>query len=274
MFYDYHTHCNSSHDSTAAPEDMIKAAAAKGVKHICFTDHFDIDFPFGVPTATLDIGEYSARQKRIAKASSKLIVRRGIEVGMQPQAMDYISSLLEGYNFDFIIASLHVVKGQDAYFPEYFEGRAFRDCYREYLGELFDCLVQFDNYSIVGHIGYPSRWVPYDNAFMRYKDMPDEADAVLKRIAESGHGIEVNTSGYAQLSEPVPGFDFVRRFKELGGEIVTIGSDAHAPAKVAQHFDAALAGVKEAGFDYIATFKDMKPEFVSIDDCLLSKKTG
>ena len=99
---------------------------------------------------------------------------------------------------------------------------------------------------------------------MAYDDLRDLSDQLLKLVIETGHGIEVNTSSYATHGCPVPGFDYVKRYRELGGEILTLGSDAHQPADVARYFDDALEGIRACGFKYLTTFRQMKPSFIKI----------
>ncbi|MPN57136.1 Histidinol-phosphatase [bioreactor metagenome] len=129
-----------------------------------------------------------------------------------------------------------------------------------YLEELLCCLKQWDDYSVVGHICYPQRWPRGENVFtMRYEDFAEQADALLRHIIQSGHGIEVNTSMYRKLGKEIPGRDWLTRYRELGGDYVTFGSDAHFTEHMAYRFDDAVELVKAAGIRYYATYEKRKP---------------
>lgn len=263
MFVDYHTHCNSSHDSIAPMESMIEKAISMGMDHFCITDHLDIDF-YSQFFHSLDPKAYNQLQKQVIAKYPNYDVRKGIELGLQPHLTSAMSNLIKDCDFDFIIASVHYIQGQDPYFPEYFTGMTSQQAYEIYLQELIACLSSFNNYSVVGHICYPSRFIPFEKKVMAYADLTDLSDQLLKLIIESGHGIEVNTSSYPTHNMPVPGYDYVKRYKELGGEIITIGSDAHFPEQMGRYFNNAIQGIKESGFNHITTFKNMSPTFVKI----------
>ncbi|MFZ5975825.1 MAG: histidinol-phosphatase HisJ family protein [Bacillota bacterium] len=264
MFADYHTHSDSSFDSIAPMESMIQASIDMGMDHFCLTDHLEIDYRFSKLCYSLEPKAYNKYQEKVIAQFPWADVRKGIELGLQPHLKNEMARLLCGCNFDFIIASVHYIGNQDPYFPEFFDGMSSRDAYTAYLQELIACLSGFEEYSVVGHICYPSRFIPFEKKTMAYADLADISDELLKMVIQSGHGIEVNTSSYATHNMPVPGFDYVRRYKELGGEIITIGSDAHRPEDMGRFFDQALEGIKASGFRYLTAFKEMQPEFVKI----------
>jgi len=264
MYCDYHTHCDSSFDSIAPMPAMIQSAIDKGLDQICLTDHLDLDFRFSQLYYSLEPAAYIRRQEEVFAQFPDFDARRGIELGLQPHLLDTIDRLIAGCGFDFIIASVHYIKGEDPYFPEFFEGMTSLEAYTLYLNELIACLKGFSRYSVVGHICYPSRFIPFEKKVMAYDDLRDLSDVLLKLVIESGHGIEVNTSSWATHGMPVPGFDYVKRYRELGGEIITLGSDAHRPEDVGRYFGDALEGLRACGFEYITTFKNMEPTWVRI----------
>lgn len=264
MFVDYHTHCDSSFDSIAPMASMIQASIDMGMDHFCLTDHLDFDVRFSRLCSSLDPKAYIRRQEEQIARFPKADVRKGIEVGVQPHLKDTIRDALAGCGFDFVIASLHYIGGQDPYFPDFYDGLSNIEVYRAYLLELIDSLTGFDDYSVVGHICYPSRFVPSGKKVMAYDDLRDVSDVLLRLVVESGHGIEVNTSSYRTHGVPVPGFDYVKRFRELGGEIVTVGSDAHRPEDMGRYFTEAVEGIRDCGFRYLASFRGGEPEFFRI----------
>ena len=116
-----------------------------------------------------------------------------------------------------------------------------------------------------GHLDYIVRYGPNQNRFYSYEKYQDILEAILKKLIEKNVGLEVNTGGYHYgLGEPNPCTAIIRRYKELGGEIITIGADAHAPEKIGYDFDRAAQVLKECGFEYYTVFKERKPEFIRL----------
>ncbi len=133
-----------------------------------------------------------------------------------------------------------------------------------YLSELAQLVTTIDDFSVVGHIDFPTKGCPYDDKMLRYTDAPEIMDTLFRYLIDHGKGIEVNTSIFRALGKDTLDMAWLKRYKELGGEIVTIGSDAHKPQDVGYGWDAAANLLKEAGFAYIATFRQMKPIFHKI----------
>jgi len=178
---------------------------------------------------------------------------------------EYFDSLLSQTPFDFVIGSSHLVHGYDPYYPEFFEGRKEFLCYMEYFESILENISAYDGFDVYGHIDYVVRYGPNRNreySYGRYKDILDE---ILKKLISMGKGIELNTGGYHYgLGEPNPCTAVIRRYRELGGEIITIGADAHTPDKIACAFDKAASVLEACGFRYYTIFKDRKPEFISL----------
>ena len=178
---------------------------------------------------------------------------------------EYFDSLLSQTPFDFVIVSSHLVHGYDPYYPEFFEGRKEFLCYMEYFESILENISAYDGFDVYGHIDYVVRYGPNKNreySYGRYKDILDE---ILKKLISMGKGIELNTGGYHYgLGEPNPCTAVIRRYRELGGEIITIGADAHTPDKIACAFDKAASVLEACGFRYYTIFKDRKPEFISL----------
>lgn len=268
LVWDCHMHSSFSADSDTPMEDMIKEAIRRGLAGITFTEHLDPDYP-DVPDKldfSLDIDSY--RQKLLLlkeKYRDCLDVRFGIELGLQMHLEDYFRDLLKKYPFDFVIGSSHVVHGFDPYYPEFFEGRKESSCYMEYFESILENLAFFQDMDVYGHIDYVVRYGPSKNreySYGRYKDILDD---ILKKIISLGKGIELNTGGYHYgLEEPNPCTAILRRYRELGGEIITVGADAHTPDKIGFAFDRAASVLLECGYKYYCVFKDRKPEFLPL----------
>lgn len=268
ILWDCHMHSSFSADSDTPMEVMIHRAVETGLQGITFTEHLDPDYP--VTPDNLDFSlNIPAYKEKLAELSDiykdKIQVRFGIELGLQMHLGEYFDSLLSQTPFDFVIGSSHLVHGYDPYYPEFFEGRKEFLCYMEYFESILENISAYDGFDVYGHIDYVVRYGPEKNrqySYGRYKDILDE---ILKRLIFMGKGIELNTGGYHYgLGEPNPCVAVIRRYRELGGEIITIGADAHTPDKVAYAFDRAACVLEDCGFRYYTVFKNRHPEFISL----------
>lgn len=259
-------HCNFSGDSDALPEDMIKAGIAHGLSGICFTDHLDYDYPEEPNIFLLDFDNYfKALSDLRKKYVDKISVNIGIELGLQPQAAGQNLAVAEKYPFDFIIGSSHVVNHMDPYYPEFFAERNEDEAYMEYFESVLENINSGVDFDVYGHIDYVVRYGPNKNAFYTYEKFKDIIDEILTQLISKGKGIEVNTGGFKYgLGHPNPTEDIIRRYRELGGEIITMGADAHVPEYVAYEFGKTAQIIKNCGFKYYTVFKNRKAEFIPL----------
>lgn len=266
MFWDQHMHCNFSGDSDALPEDMIKAGIAHGLSGICFTDHLDYNYPEEPNIFLLDFDNYFKVLSDLReKYADKISVNIGIELGLQPQAAGQNLAVAEKYPFDFIIGSSHVVNHMDPYYPEFFAGRDEDAAYMEYFESVLENINSGVDFDVYGHIDYVVRYGPNKNAFYTYEKFKDIIDEILTQLISKGKGIEVNTGGFKYgLGHPNPTEDIIKRYRELGGEIITMGADAHVPEYVAYEFDKTAQIIKKCGFKYYTVFKNRKAEFIPL----------
>lgn len=268
---DYHLHSNFSTDCSFSMEEMIKAGIANGVDTLCFTEHNDFDFPYescGMESdaflLNVDAYLYELIQLR-QKYEDKIRILFGIELGLQPCCLRKNITLSKSYDFDFIIASSHLCQGADPYYPSFFEGKDARACCRTYFEEILNNVKAFTGFDVYGHLDYIARYIPANAAPYVWADYQDIIDQILKILIENEKGIECNTSGLRKplnVTNPAP--EIIRRYRELGGEIITIGSDAHAPKDVGAGFFAAAAILQDCGFHYYTTFEKRQPSFHKI----------
>lgn len=266
MLWDTHMHCHFSGDSDTAPEDMIKASIEKGLNGICFTDHLDYDYKERPGMFDLDVDSY---YKEIIflqdKYKSVLPINFGIEIGLQPHVVEKNNKIIQKYPFDFVIGSSHVVHGIDPYYPNYYEGKTEDEAYLEYFKSILENITTDADYDVYGHLDYVVRYGPNKNKYYSYEKYADIIDEILRQLIRHGKGIEINTAGFKYgLNHPNPTEEILRRYKELGGEIITIGADGHKPEHIAFDFDKVPDILKNAGFKYYTVFKERKPEFISL----------
>ena len=250
-------------------EDMIKQAIQTRLTGICFTEHLDPDYPKTPDNLkfSLDIPSYHSQLMKLKDAYKEQIeIHFGMELGLQLHLGKYFHNLLEKYPFDFVIGSSHLVHGADPYYPEFFQGRSEQRAYMEYFESILENLSVFGEMDAYGHLDYIVRYGPNQNKFYSYGRYQDILDEILRKLIKKNIGLEVNTGGYHyRLGEPNPCTAIIRRYKALGGEIITIGADAHTPDKVGYAFDRVAQVLKECGFRYYTVFKERKPEFLPLD---------
>ncbi len=257
--FDFHLHTTVSFDGHGTAPAMAQAAKAAGLREICFTDHIDDD-PKGIITdQCFDLAAYAAAYDGLEVPG--LTIRKGLEFGMLPGNQASLQKYLAARDFDFVLGSVHYAASEDVYFPPYWQGRSLFEGERQYLEDTLRCVREHDDFDVLGHLTYISKaqsnpvHSPVDYA--RHREVLDE---ILKVLVSKGKGMELNTSGVDISGDFLPPEICLRRFKELGGEIVTVGSDAHAPDRVGQYTDRACQLLKEI-FGYVCTFSQRKPTF-------------
>ncbi len=257
--FDFHMHTRVSFDGHATGEAMAKAALAAGLKEICFTDHLDYDPLKKMLHMTFDTEVYNAEYDHLEVPG--LTIRRGMEFGMTPYNLDQFQKDLQRRPFDFVLGSIHFADDLDVYFPEYWSDKTVFDAERRYLETTLQCLQIHDDFDVLAHLTYiakaQSHPAPRPVPFAEHREIIDE---ILRLVAAKGKGLELNTSGMDRCGGFLPTADYFRRFKELGGEIITIGSDAHDTNRVGQYaFD--VCQIFKDIFGYVCTFENRKPVF-------------
>lgn len=260
--HDYHLHSDFSADSETPAESMVRRAIELGLSEMCFTEHMDPDMISDV-VFTVDFEAYFAELQRLREQyRDRIKLHIGMEYGLQPHLPGHLRKLAGQYPFDFIIASQHVVGGKDPYWPSFFEGREERDCYERFFREEYENLTLFspDDWDTLGHMDYVVRYGPNQNRFYSYAEYGDLIDPILLFLIRHDKCLEVNTGGIRHgLGEPNPSVEVLRRYRELGGERITIGSDAHEPAHLCYAFDQAAGLLRELGFRGYTVFEGRKP---------------
>lgn len=258
---DYHMHTDFSIDSDSPMESMIKSAIEKNIKEIAITDH--VDFESYYINNIIDYDNYLITFNNLKeKYNNKINIIFGVEIGLNLNYIDRIQTLTNSYPFDFIIGSSHSVFNMDLYYDNFFENKTKEEAYNIYFTEMIKNITNIKNFCVYGHIDFISRYGIYEDNTLLYDDFKDNIDKVLKLLIENGKGIEINTSGFRYgINQTYPQFNILKKYKELGGEIITIGSDAHTPDYIGDHFNVAYDMLIEAGFKYITHFKNKKPIF-------------
>ena len=257
--FDYHMHSTVSFDGHDSGLAMAVAAKAAGLKEICFTDHIDHDCDAEGQSMVFDHGVYSAEYDNLEVDG--LLIRRGVEYGLKPYNKETMQKDLQLRNFDFVLGSVHFVNEQDIYYKEFWQDKTVEQAVQLFLEETLKCVQHHDDYDVLGHLSYICKARAHPDPKPLYlKDHREIVDEILKILVQKGKGMEINTSGVDRCGDFLPREEFFRRFKELGGEIVTIGSDAHNTQRVGQYAGQACEMMKDI-FGYVCTFEGRKPIF-------------
>lgn len=252
---DYHLHSNYSADCSVPLRVQLEAARAAGVAELCFTDHVDFEDTTMPPA---DLAARDAEIEALRADFPDITIRRGAEVGlMNAETAAQAQDFCKARKLDFIIASVHLVNGVNVYYPSYFTGLAQEEAYARYLEYAARILPTNPYVSVLGHYDFCAKYAPYQNRALLRSHAADALDAIFTYLAQAGKGMEINTSAWRD--GPAWGLDVLSRYRELGGEFVTIGSDAHQPGRVGRRLAEALDLARAAGIPYVATFEGMKP---------------
>lgn len=273
MLADYHVHTQFSDDSVYPMEDVVRDAVALGLEEICITDHVDygvkvdwdsgeeIRWRRGNPLANVDYPRYLSKIEEMRQRyGERISVKLGMEFGVQTHTIPQFQALFPRYPFDFIILSIHQVEDQEFWTQEFQEGRTQQEYNQRYYEEMLSVISAYKDYSVLGHLDLIKR---YDKAgvypFERVRPVIAE---ILKTAIADGKGIEVNTSSHRYgLTESMPSAELLRLYRELGGSIVTIGSDSHAPAHLGTYIEEAKQLLRDLGFESFCTYQRMEPVF-------------
>lgn len=257
--FDFHMHSTVSFDAFSTAKEMVDAAASTGLKQICFTDHLDYD-PLDDPKKfVFDTQIYNDTYDNLYHPDVKIFL--GMEFGMLPDNVETMKADLKRRPFDFVLGSIHFVEDVDIYYDTFWKGKTMDQAERRYLEQTLACVKAHDGFDVLGHLTYASKAMSNPThrpiLYERHSDLVDE---ILRTLAQKCKGLEVNTSGLDRCGVFLPTAEYLRRFKELGGEIVTVGSDAHNAERVGQNCREACQMVADI-FGYVCTFADRKPVF-------------
>lgn len=287
MFADYHIHTYYSDDSTYPMEQVVKDAISNGITDLCFTDHVDygikedadkltpeqrqelkvkIQNP-NVPQYNVDYPAYVAEYQDLKeKYADKINLKLGMEFGLQIHTIPQYQKLFNSYTFDFIIMSCHQVENKEFWTQEFQQGRSQDEYNQRYYDEILAQVKNYHDYSVLGHLDLIAR---YDKAGVYpFAKIRDKVAEILKIVIADGKGIELNTSSirykiYNAQGEPelTPSREILALYKELGGRIITTGSDSHKPEHLGAYIAEQSQELKKLGFKEICTFEKMQPIF-------------
>ncbi len=287
MYADYHLHCEYSDDSNEPMENQIQEAITLGLDEMCFTDHVDYgikrdwDDPEGIiirhaiehgkevdlVLANVNYPKYfEALNMYQKKYASSISIKKGLEFGIQSITVDAYEKLFDSYQneLDFVLFSMHQVNNLEFWTQDFQKGKTQKEYNDEYYKEIYQTMQMFHHYSCLAHLDLLARYD--ENGIYPFENEKDIIAEILKYAIRDGKGIEINTSSWKYgLKDTQPSRAILKLYKDLGGKIITVGSDAHETKYLASHIKDAYAILKnEIGINEICTFDHMQPIFHKI----------
>ncbi len=261
MLIDIHLHSSFSFDSDEKPENYLTAARNAGVSVIGFSEHYDYDAVLdGADITVADIPKYVDRLKNLRSEFKSPEILCGIEFGYRDFAVSHYRELIDRFDFDYVINSVHTLAGRgDCFHDAFFEGRTLKESYADYFKAVLESIRADFDYQIVGHIGYVSRYRSGEGSQIFYRDYADILDEILSEIIRRDKCLEINTSTGKSQSMFLPDRDVIQRYLQLGGEKMSFGSDAHCAADYLRKYKVLADYLKSIGVKRLFYYKNRRP---------------
>lgn len=257
---DMHTHTDNSPDGNHSAMYMAEVAERNGIECVAFTDHCEVDWFYKDEYDKRSVQSYFEVSKAKAAFEGRLDILRGIELAQPHYIPELAEKIINSFEYDVIIGSIHNLREkQDFYHFQSFDGFVIEDLMNEYFDEIIN-MIQWGNIDVVAHITYPFRYIfnicGYVEDINKYSDKVDE---ILKLCAEKDKALEINMGGLKYpINKPSPDIETIKRYKELGGKLVSVGSDSHYAERIGFGIPRAYEIAREAGFDFVARFNKRK----------------
>ncbi|MBM4760952.1 histidinol-phosphatase HisJ family protein [Bacillus sp. B15-48] len=262
LLMDYHHHTNHSFDSKAKMTEVCQHAVGKGIKEICFTEHFSLN-PLAPTYGHINFEAYVNDIRTCQKQfENRLTVKMGIEICEPHQLIQEYKKVLEPLPFDFILGSVHNINNEKL--RKYMENKSKDEVYRGYFTEVYE-MVTVADIDVIAHIDLMKRYALQSLGNYQFQEYREILEAILIKAIDRQIGIEINTSGLrGKLQEALPTIDILKLYKKLGGELLTIGSDSHGAETVGADLPEAYEMAREAGFTSIFKYEKRNPIAVTL----------
>lgn len=265
MLVNFHFHSICSFDGETPLTEMCRAAVAGGVTQLCLTDHCDLVDEFGAACDEFSWEDVD-QQLELARAEFPgLDLRCGVELGqavLRPQAA---ARILAKPGIDFVLGSMHNDPERGDFYCIHPEDRAQGQALLETYLHCLEDLAGTDYFDALAHLTYPLRYMNgRDRLGVSLSPYADLVRDILRTLVERGKALELNTSGYRTLGAPMPGEEIFRWYRELGGELITIGSDAHVPEHMTDGLERGMELLRGIGFRYLTVYKNRTPQQIKL----------
>lgn len=267
MKADYHLHTSFSDDSIYPMEQLVLDAIDLGLDEICITDHvdygikYDLDDPNKPDPCVLNVDYptyFKTLDRLCAQYKDQITIKKGLEFGIQHHTIPQYEKLFETYPLDFVLLSIHQIHDLEFWNQDFQKGKTQAQYNEEYYDALYDLVKNFKKYSVLAHMDLIVR---YDQkGRYPFENVKPKIEQILKQAIADHKGIEVNTSSFQYgLDDLMPSRQILKLYHDLGGTIITIGSDAHQKQYVANQIELVKKELKDIGFTHFHTFDKMRP---------------
>jgi histidinol-phosphatase (PHP family) len=272
---DTHVHTrNFSKDSLLDIEDLLLHSKNDSTLQFCITEHYDYGYYKPESALKVDLSDYShwfMNRKNNFELSTghPFPILLGIEYGYLKHLSSFYNCVSELIHFDSVVCSVHCIDGLDPYLERKIYNRGKEYVYRTYLETISEMIRTCEGFDIVGHFDYISRYAPYPDKILRYSDFPNQFDEIFSLCISKGKSLEFNTKSSALNSREMGNLvlfdaDILKRYHELGGRNITLGSDAHSEDSLFCLFAESSLLFKQVGFDSLTYYKKRKPISIPI----------
>lgn len=265
-FVDMHVHSDNSFDGHHSVILLCENACLKGVRGIAITDHCEID------SKTMDFRALTLNSfvnSRLAQKvfAGNLIVIQGIELGQAIYNKPLAEKILSEFDYDFVLGSIHNLENMEDFFFLDFKEYSVDDLMRRYFEAELE-LAQWNHFDSLAHLTYPLRYlVDRENLYLDLKPYSELIDEILLTLIKNQKALEINTSGLSmKMHATLPDAPIVRRFKELGGKYITLGSDSHYAERIGNGIEEGMRLAKQCGFDFVTIYHKREPVMIPIQD--------
>ncbi len=274
VLFDNHNHSEFSFDGKrTSVERSTLAAADAGLGGVAFTDHCDFFVPAmkaeheQLVPETFDVNAQQAEIDRVQAlidgrigGERKFRILKGIEIGMHEDCHGEIRRTLGENSFDQVIASVHYLDGIDPFYGGYYEDKDWKEAYGHYLETIWKEMTWLKDFDIMGHFDYVVRYAPYSRTSLLYRDFSDILDEMFRYLIQEGKALEINTKSYQEYNGRLVTLDteVLKRYRELGGEIVSFGSDSHDAHRIGHAIREHALLLKSLGFRWSAHYESRR----------------
>ena len=268
VLFDNHNHSQFSFDGQrTSVEASARAALSAGLGGICFSDHCDHYVPpmkasfEDLKPEYFDVAEQQEEIERVQDLLGEGVkILKGIEIGMYEECHEQIRNVLSSNSFDQVLASVHYIQQTDPYYGGYYEGKDWKQAYGGYLETIYKEMTWLGDFDIMGHYDYIVRYAPYPVTSIRYRDFSDIFDEMFRYLIYEGKALEINTKSYEGHRGRIVELDHnvLLRYREMGGEIISLGSDSHEPTRVGAGFTFHAELLKSLGFRWTAHYEQRR----------------
>lgn len=265
IIIDCHAHTMHSPDGSETVLDMCNRASELGIKIFAITDHCEAhDFAENETSEAIQncVAEIDMVKPRF---NDSMKILKGVELGQPTQNIAFSEKLISNMGLDFILCALHQMEGyEDFYFIDYYK-QDIHELLTKYFNELHE-ICEWGKCDAIAHFTYPIRYIHgRTDIRVNLEDYYDKIKSIYSVMIKKGIALEINTSGLrGDLGDTLPDYQCIKLYHDVGGKLISVGSDAHRAHDVGKGIKEAISIAKEIGFDKIVYFENRQAKFINI----------